>query len=194
MVMLIGLTGGIGSGKTTVARRLTELGATEIDADLLAREVVAPGSIGLATVAARFGQDLVLPDGSLNRALLAQRAFADSNSRLELEAILHPLIQTLSRERIASVSGVVVYTIPLLVESNSQLPFDKIIAVSAPEELRVERLVATRGMSEDEARARIAAQASDAQREEIADHVISSDCSMSKLIARVDTVYAEVTS
>jgi dephospho-CoA kinase len=194
VVMLIGLTGGIGSGKTTVAQRLTELGATEIDADLLAREVVAPGSQGLRSVASRFGSDLVLADGSLDRALLAERAFASSESRLELEAILHPLIQTLSRERIASANGVVVYTIPLLVESGSKLPFDKVIAVSAPEAVRVQRLVASRGMTQEQALARIAAQATDAQREEIADFVISSDCTMSELIERVDAVYAEVTS
>lgn len=194
LVMLIGLTGGIGSGKTTVAQRLVELGATEIDADLLAREVVAPGSDGLAAVAAQFGADLILPDGSLDRALLAERAFADSSSRLELEAILHPLIQQLSRERIASATGVVVYTIPLLVESGSKLPFDKVLAVSAPEAVRVARLITSRDMTLEQARARIAAQATDAQREAIADFVINSDCSMAELRARVDAIYAEATS
>lgn len=192
--MLIGLTGGIGSGKTTVAQRLVELGATEIDADLLAREVVAPGSDGLAAVASKFGADLILPDGSLNRALLAERAFADSSSRLELEAILHPLIQQLSRERIASATGVVVYTIPLLVESGSKLPFDKVLAVSAPEAVRVARLITSRDMTLEQARARIAAQATDAQREAIADFVINSDCSMAELRARVDAIYAEATN
>lgn len=192
--MLIGLTGGIGSGKTTVAQRLVELGATEIDADLLAREVVAPDSDGLAAVAAQFGADLILPDGSLDRALLAERAFADSSSRLELEAILHPLIQQLSRERIASATGVVVYTIPLLVESGSKLPFDKVLAVSAPEAVRVARLITSRDMTLEQARARIAAQATDAQREAIADFVINSDCSMAELRARVDAIYAEATS
>jgi dephospho-CoA kinase len=194
VVMLIGLTGGIGSGKTTVAQRLTELGATEIDADLLAREVVAPGSDGLKAVSARFGDDLILADGSLDRALLAERAFASSETRLDLEAILHPLIQNLSRERIANTKGVVVYTIPLLVESGSKLPFDKVIAVSAPESVRVERLVASRNMTQEQARARILAQATDAQREQIADFVIKSDCTMSELIEQVDAVYAEVTS
>lgn len=194
LVMLIGLTGGIGSGKTTVAQRLVELGATEIDADLLAREVVAPGGDGLAAVAAQFGADLILPDGSLDRTLLAERAFADSSSRLELEAILHPLIQQLSRERIASATGVVVYTIPLLVESGSKLPFDKVLAVSAPEAVRVARLITSRDMTLEQARARIAAQATDAQREAIADFVINSDCSMAELRARVDAIYAEATN
>lgn len=173
---------------------MVELGATEIDADLLAREVVAPGSDGLAAVAAQFGADLILPDGSLDRALLAERAFADSSSRLELEAILHPLIQQLSRERIASATGVVVYTIPLLVESGSKLPFDKVLAVSAPEAVRVARLITSRDMTLEQARARIAAQATDAQREAIADFVINSDCSMAELRARVDAIYAEATS
>jgi dephospho-CoA kinase len=193
VVMLIGLTGGIGSGKTTVAKRLVELGATEIDADLLAREVVAPGTPGLAMVAEEFGSDLVLPDGSLDRALLAERAFSSDSDRKALEAILHPLIQQLSRERIAAASGVVVYTIPLLVESGSQLPFDKVITVSAPEQVRIQRLVSSRGMTRDQAVARISSQAKDSEREAIANFTINSDCSMTELIERVDAVFAEVT-
>jgi dephospho-CoA kinase len=190
--VLIGLTGGIGSGKSTVARRLVELGATEIDADVLAREVVAPGTEGRKEVAARFGQDLISADGSLNRALLAERAFANEQARKDLEAILHPRIQKLSREQIARQSGLVIYTIPLLVETQSTLPFDKIITVSAPEELRIQRLVESRGMSEAEARARIRAQASDQMREEVADFVINSDCSLAELYGQVDQVFAQV--
>lgn len=193
VVMLIGLTGGIGSGKSTVAKRLTELGATEIDADLLAREVVAPGTSGIAAVAARFGADLILSDGSLDRAALAERAFANEESRKDLEGILHPLIQELSKERIAKASGVVVYTIPLLVESGSKLPFDKVIAVSAPEAVRVQRLVSSRNMTQQQAQARISAQATDFQREAVADYVIDSDCSLAELMSRVDRVYAEAT-
>ncbi len=193
VVMLIGLTGGIGSGKSTVAKRLTELGATEIDADLLAREVVAPGSSGIVAVAARFGADLILSDGSLDRAALAERAFANEESRKDLEGILHPLIQELSKERIAKASGVVVYTIPLLVESGSKLPFDKVIAVSAPEAVRVQRLVSSRNMTQQQAQARISAQATDFQREAVADYVIDSDCSLAELMSRVDRVYAEAT-
>ena len=192
--MLIGLTGGIGSGKSTVAKRLVELGATEIDADLLAREVVAPGTEGLEAVAGRFGEDLVNADGSLDRALLAQRAFSSEENRKALEAILHPLIQRLSRERISQATGLVVYTIPLLVETDSTLPFDKIVTVSAPEEVRVGRLVQSRGMTETEAKARIAAQASDAQREAIADFVINADCTMEELFAQVDRIHAEVSN
>ena len=192
MDVLIGLTGGIGSGKSTVAKRLSELGATEIDADLLAREVVEPGSTGITEVAKRFGEDLINSDGGLNRALLAQRAFASDQNRKDLEGILHPLIQKLSRERIAAVEGIAIYTIPLLVETNSALPFDKIITISCPEEVRVERLLASRGMSEDEARSRIKAQATDAQREAVADFVINSDCTIDELMDQVDRVFAEV--
>jgi dephospho-CoA kinase len=192
--VLIGLTGGIGSGKSTVAKRLVELGATEIDADLLAREVVAPGTEGLSEVAMRFGADLIDPNGSLNRALLAQRAFSSEENRKDLEAILHPRIQKLSADRIAQTSGLVVYTIPLLVETNSTLPFDKILTVSAPVDVRVERLLQSRGMTEAEARARIAAQASDEQREAIADFVINSDCTMEELIAQVDRIHVEVSN
>ena len=192
--MLIGLTGGIGSGKSTVAKRLVELGATEIDADLLAREVVAPGTEGLEAVAGLFGEDLVNADGNLDRALLAQRAFSSEENRKALEAILHPLIQRLSRERISQAAGLVVYTIPLLVETDSTLPFDKIVTVSAPEDVRVERLEQSRGMTETEARARIAAQASDAQREAIADFVINADCTMEELFAQVDRIHAEVSN
>ena len=191
--MLIGLTGGIGSGKSTVAKRLVQLGATEIDADLLAREVVAPGTEGLLEVAGRFGADVIDSDGSLNRALLAQRAFSSEENRKDLEAILHPRIQKLSRERIAKASGLVIYTIPLLVETNSALPFDKVLTVSAPAEVRVQRLVQSRGMTEGEAKARISAQASDEQREAIADYVIHSDCPMDELFAQVDRIHAEVT-
>ena len=192
--MLIGLTGGIGSGKSTVAKRLVELGATEIDADLLAREVVAPGTEGLEAVAGRFGEDLVNADGNLDRAVLAQRAFSSEENRKALEAILHPLIQRLSRERISQATGLVVYTIPLLVETDSTLPFDKIVTVSAPVDVRVERLLQSRGMTETEAKARIAAQASDAQREAIADFVINADCTMEELFAQVDQIHAEVSN
>jgi dephospho-CoA kinase len=190
--VLIGLTGGIGSGKSTVAKRLVELGATEIDADLLAREVVEPGSEGLAEVATRFGEDIVNQDGSLNRALLAERAFSSDANRKDLEAILHPRIQKLSRERIGGSRGVIVYTIPLLVETNSKLPFDKIVTVSAPEDIRVDRLVQSRGMTRAEAEARISAQATDEQREAIADFVVNSNCTMAELIEQVDALYLKV--
>ncbi len=187
--MLIALTGGIGSGKSTVARRWVELGATEIDADVLAREVVAPGSIGLQRVAEAFGAEALAADGSLDRAALAKVAFSSSENRIKLEGILHPLIQDLALERVSELSGIVVYTIPLFVESNSKLRFDKVVAISCDEKVRVQRLIANRGMTEAEALSRIAAQATDAQREAIADLVIDSNCTLQELQNRADAVF-----
>ena len=191
--MLIALTGGIGSGKSTVAKRLVELGATEIDADVLAREVVAPGTEGLQAVLKEFGTDLLV-NGELNRAELAKRAFANSESRKKLESILHPRIQQLAKEKMARLSGLIVYTIPLLVEVGDRLGFEKVVTVSCPEQVRIDRLVNLRGMSVEDARTRIASQASDQQREAIADFVIHSDCSMKELIGQVDELYRELVS
>ncbi len=187
--MLIALTGGIGSGKSTVARRWVELGATEIDADLLAREVVTSGSIGLQKVVEAFGSSVLAADGSLNRSALAQLVFTSDSNRKKLEAILHPLIQDLALERVADLSGVVVYTIPLFVESNSKLKFDKVVAISCDEAVRVQRLVQNRGMTEAEARSRVAAQATDQQREAVADLVIDSNCSLEELLQRADAAF-----
>ncbi len=187
--MLIALTGGIGSGKSTVARRWVELGATEVDADLLAREVVEPGSIGLEQVAQEFGPSVLTESGTLDRAALAKIAFASDADRIKLEGILHPLIQELALQRVNNLEGVVVYTIPLFVESNSKLQFDKVVAISCDEDVRVRRLVDSRGMTEAEARSRIAAQANDTQREAVADIVIDSNCSLEKLIQKADAVY-----
>ena len=188
--MLIALTGGIGSGKTTVAARWVELGAREIDADLLAREVVEPSTEGLAEIVERFGKEILLADGSLDRGALAKVAFADDQSRKDLEAILHPRIQRLAAERVKGLGGVIVYTIPLLAETNSKLEFDRVVTVSCDEAVRIDRLVTLRGMSKEEAMGRIAAQASDAEREAKADTVIDSNCPMDELISRADEVFA----
>lgn len=187
--MLIALTGGIGSGKSTVARRWVELGATEIDADVLAREVVAAGSHGLSLVVEQFGEAVLAADGSLDRARLAQLAFASDEKRRLLESILHPLIQALALEKVSGLSGIIVYTIPLFVESNSKLKFDKVVTISCDESVRIDRLVASRGMTEVEAVSRISAQATDAQREAVADIVIDSNCSLEELLAKADEVY-----
>ena len=189
--MLIALTGGIGSGKSTVAAEWVALGATEVDADVLAREVVQPGTDGLAAVAREFGREVLNPDGTLNRSALARKAFASEKSRKRLESILHPLIQELAAERVSKISGMVVYTIPLLAETKSPLRFDKVVTISCPEAVRLKRLV-NRGLSEDDARARIAAQATDAEREKRADIVISSDCEKSELIERARRVFQEL--
>ncbi len=188
--MLIALTGGIGSGKTTVAARWVKLGAHEIDADILAREVVEPSSEGLAAVVERFGKEILLADGSLDRGALAKVAFADDQSRKDLEAILHPRIQRLAAERVKGLGGVIVYTIPLLAETNSKLEFDRVVTVSCDEAVRIDRLVTLRGMSKEEAMGRISAQASDAEREAKADTVIDSNCPMDELISRADEVFA----
>ncbi|NBU23597.1 MAG: dephospho-CoA kinase [Actinobacteria bacterium] len=185
------LTGGIGSGKSTVAKRLVELGATEIDSDLLAREVVAPGTEGLAAVLEAFGEDLFV-DGALDRQRLAQRAFSTEQKRKQLEEILHPRIQQLAKQKIAQLEGIIIYTIPLLVEVGDRLGFDRVITVSCPEDVRIARLTKSRGMSESDARARIASQATDEQREAIADFVINSDCSLAELMQQTEQVFREL--
>lgn len=193
--MLIGLTGGIASGKTTVANRWRELGAVVIDSDELAREVVAPGSAGLAAIADAFGESVLTATGELDRAALANLVFMDSEKRLQLEQITHPLIRQLALSRIeAAAAQVVVYVIPLLVESNGKLPFDRVVTVSAPERVRVDRMVLNRDLSPELAQARIAAQASDAEREAVSDFVINSDCELPELISRADAVWAKLTT
>jgi dephospho-CoA kinase len=187
--VLIALTGGIGSGKSTVARRWVELGATEVDADLLAREVVEPGSVGLAQVVDEFGPSALTAGGALDRAELAKIAFANDASRIKLEGILHPLIQELALQKVTNLEGVIVYTIPLFVESKSKLQFDKVVAISCDEDVRVRRLVDSRGMSEAEARSRVSAQAKDSDREAVADIVIDSNCSLAELIQKADATY-----
>lgn len=191
--MLIALTGGIGSGKSTVASEWVRLGATEIDADVLAREVVEPGTEGLRQVALEFGPEVLSADGSLDRAALAERAFSSPEKRQKLESILHPLIQQRALSKVEKVQGVVVYTIPLFVESKSKLKFDKVVTISCPAEVRLNRLLG-RGLTEEQARARIASQATDAQREAVADVVIDSNCEKEELLAKAKQVYLELTN
>jgi dephospho-CoA kinase len=187
--VLIALTGGIGSGKSTVARRWVELGATEVDADVLAREVVERGSVGLEQVTQEFGPSVLTQSGTLDRAALAKIAFANAASRVKLESILHPLIQDLALQKVSNLEGIIVYTIPLFVESKSKLQFDKVVAISCDEEVRVDRLIEQRGMNEAEAKSRTAAQATDSQREAVADLVIDSNCSLEELIQKADAIY-----
>lgn len=189
--MLVALTGGIGSGKSTVAAEWVRLGATEVDADLLAREVVEPGTPGLSQVTEAFGKDILNADGTLDRAALAKKAFSAPDKRLLLESILHPLIQELSKSRTRKLEGFIVYTIPLLAETKSSLEFDRVVTISCPEEVRVKRLVA-RGLTESEARLRIASQAKDAERESRADVVINSNCTMDELIDQAREVFREL--
>lgn len=187
--MLVALTGGIGSGKSTVAARWVKNGATEIDADLLAREVVAPGSVGLQLVTEEFSDRILDQTGALDRAKLGQLVFSDPAKRKVLESLLHPLIQAEARKRTEQLSGIVVYTIPLLAEVSSPLKFDRVVTISCPAEVRIDRLVNTRGMDWAEAQARVSSQASDADREKLADTVIYSDCPLDELLAQADHVY-----
>lgn len=196
---LVGLTGGIGSGKSTVARRLASQGAHVVDADAVAREVVAAGEPAVAEIAARFGNEVVTPDGELDRAAVATIVFADPDSRAELEAIMHPRIGARIAERLAAHADaerreerprLVVLDHPLLVETGQADTVAEVVVVTAPEELRVRRVVADRGMQPEEARARIRAQASDDRRGAAADHVIVNDGDLDHLHAQVDRVHA----
>lgn len=174
-MLRIGLTGGIGAGKSTVSAAFADCGGVIVDGDVISRAVVEPGSEGLAALVDEFGQDILLPDGALNRPALAARAFVDENQRAKLNAIVHPLVAKRRAEIVAAVAdgpdgeAVVVEDIPLLVESQMAPLFPLVVVVHAEEEVRLRRLVGQRGMPEADARARIAAQATDEQRLRVAD-------------------------
>jgi dephospho-CoA kinase len=190
-VRWIGLTGGIGSGKSAVAQRLAELGAVIIDSDRLAREVVAPGTPGLSEVVGAFGQSVLAPDGSLDRPALGRLVFGDEAARKRLEGIIHPLVRRRAMELAAAASpdAVVVNDVPLLVEAGLAAQYEMVIVVFAAESTRIERLVRDRGMTENEARARIAAQATDEQRHAVADIEIHNDGTLEELRSEVDSVW-----
>ena len=191
---LVGLTGGIAAGKSTVAKRLVELGAAEIDADLLAREVVEPGSLGLARVVDAFGISVLDSNQHLDRAKLAEIVFADSGKRAQLESIVHPLVKQLAELRIADQASdsVVIYTVPLLVEASVSLPFDLVVTVEAPEPTQIERMVKSRGLSPEQALARIRSQATPAQRANRSDIILNSNQSIGRLIDDVDSLWREI--
>jgi dephospho-CoA kinase len=193
-VLRVGLTGGIGSGKSTAARRFASLGAVLVDSDVLAREVVAPGTDGLAEVVAAFGDGVVGPDGALDRPALAAVVFADPRARERLNAIVHPRVRDRTEELVAAATArtaaaVVVQDVPLLVETGSPAAFALVVVVHAEEEVRVRRLVGTRGMSADDARARIAAQADDAARRAAADVWLDNTGAPAELDAAVDALW-----
>jgi len=172
---LVGLTGGIASGKSYVASLLGELGASIVDADQVAREVVVPGSTGLVQVVGAFGFESLSPSGELDRAKLGEIVFSDPEKRIELENILHPLIKARTTQLISDQpSEIVVYAVPLLVEANVDYPFDTIITVEAGVENQVSRLMTSRQMSESDARARIEAQTTSPERVARANFVIDS--------------------
>jgi dephospho-CoA kinase len=198
-VLRVGLTGGIGSGKSEVARRLVAHGAVLIDADVAAREVVVPGSRGLKRIVAAFGDDVLSPDDSLDRARLGEIVFQDPELRKKLNAIVHPLVREWmgAAERTAVQAAdppgpIVVHDVPLLAESRGKGGFDLIIVVDVPPELQIERLVSQRGMVQGQARARMEAQASREKRLEVADIVIDNSGSQADLDHRVAEVWAEL--
>ena len=191
----VGLTGGIASGKSLVAAELASRGAIVIDADVLAREVVEPGTPGLAAVIERFGTR-VLTNGRLNRARLAEIVFADSAARRDLERIVHPAVRARAAEleRAAGAAAVVVHVIPLLVETGQQQDFDLVVTVDVDHETQIERLMARNGYSRTEAESRIAAQASSEDRRRAADVVVDNSGSIAQLRDQIEALWAVLTS
>lgn len=195
---VIALTGGIASGKSTIGRRLAELGATRIDADQLARDAVAPGTPGLARVTERFGADRILTAaGELDRAALGAIVFQDAAALQDLNGIVHPEVARLyaaavAGARAANPDGLIVYEIPLLAETGRAGEFDLVVVADAPEEVRIARMVELRGMTEDDARRRIAQQATAEERRAIADVVIDTSGTEADTLAQVDALWARL--
>ncbi len=192
-MLTVGLTGGIGSGKSTVSARLAELGAVVIDADVIAREVVQPGTEGLRAVTQRFGAQLVSADGELDRGSLGRVVFGDEPARRDLEAILHPRIAARTRDLMAAApdDAVVVHDVPLLVEKQMGPAYHLVVVVGADEQTRRERLGRDRGMAPQEARARIAAQATDDERRAAADVWLDNNGSRAALVDAVEALWRE---
>ncbi len=192
-MLRVGLTGGIGSGKSTVSRLLAHHGAVVVDADAIAREVVAPGSEGLRAVVQRFGESVLAADGSLDRPALGRLVFADEDARRDLERITHPRIASRTAELVAAVppSGIVVHDVPLLVEKRMGPAYHLVVVVGADEDTRRRRLVSARGMAADEVDARMAAQASDAERRAAADAWVDNGASVDSLVAEVDLLWSQ---
>lgn len=193
-MLRVGLTGGIGSGKSEVSRRLVARGAVLIDADQVAREVVEPGTPGLAAIVREFGPGVLLPDGALDREKVGSIVFADPQRLAALNAIVHPLVGARMSELVARApdGAIVVYDVPLLAENDLAGMYDVVVVVDAPVETQLDRLVARRGMTEEDARARIAAQAGRASRRAIAHHVIDNSGSWADLDRQVDALWADL--
>jgi dephospho-CoA kinase len=192
---IVALTGGIASGKSTIAGRLAEHGAVVVDADQLVREVQQPGSPVLTAIVAEFGNRMLRPDGSLDRAALGTRVFGDPEAVRRLNAIVHPAVRAESARRFAAAfaadrDAVVVYDVPLLVEARADDPWDLIVVAHAPAELRRRRLVELRAMTDAEAEARIASQVSDEERLRIADVVIDTTDTLDETLRQVDELWA----
>lgn len=189
----VGLTGGIASGKSAVAAQLSKLGAVVIDADLISRQVVEPGTEGLESIRDTFGAGVFAADGTLDRAALGAVVFADQEERAKLNAIVHPLVRAeAARQREAALAGdarVVVEDIPLLVESDQLDRFDTILVVQAPHDERIRRMIEDRGWDRAEAVARMAAQATDEQRAAVADILLLNDGSLQELNTKVKEIF-----
>ncbi|MCU7825385.1 dephospho-CoA kinase [Kitasatospora sp. DSM 101779] len=195
-MLRIGLTGGIGAGKSEVSRQLAALGAVIVDSDLIAREVVAPGTDGLRAVVAEFGPEVLQPDGSLDRPALGRLVFGHPERLAALNAIVHPLVRARSAELEAAAGpeDVVVHDVPLLAENGLAPLYQQVLVVDVPDEIRLDRLVRLRGMAEDEAEARMAAQATREDRLAVADVVIDNSGSLEDLTARVRQVWEQLTA
>jgi dephospho-CoA kinase len=196
-VLNVGLTGGIGAGKSEVTRRFADLGATVIDADALAREVVDVGTPGLAAVVAEFGEQMLAPDGSLDRDKLAALVFGDDGARQRLNGIVHPLVgervmQLMVDAQEHNPDGVVINDVPLIVEAGVAERYDVIVVVDTPEQTQLDRLTGVRGMAEADAKARMSKQASRDERLAIADHVITNDGDLDALQRQVEAVWAQL--
>ena len=191
---LIGLTGGIAAGKSTVAKRWAEHGAIEIDADKVAREVVEPGTVGLSSIVEHFGADVLTANGQLDRKELGRLIFSDSSKRELLNSILHPLIKERTKMLLAELpsDSIVVYNVPLLVEAAVDHPFDLVVTVEAPEDEQLRRLMQTRGLTESEARNRIVAQAKPVERAARADRILDSNQDINLLLRDADALWKEI--
>ena len=193
-MLRIGLTGGIGAGKSEVSRRLAAQGAIVIDADLIAREVVAPGTSGLAEVAAAFGPGVLGADGALDRPALGDVVFADAGKLAQLNAIVHPRVGARMRELedSAGPASIVVHDVPLIAENDLAGSYDLVIVVDVPPRVQLDRLVRLRGMTKEQAQARMAAQAAREQRLAIADIVVDNSGSLAELDRQVGDLWAEL--
>jgi dephospho-CoA kinase len=194
-VLLVGLTGGIGSGKSTVARLLDRRGAVVIDADQLAREAIAKGTPGFDDVVRTFGQGVVGPGGDLDRAALATEVFSDPARKTSLEAIVHPEVARRFAEQLEplrTTDRVVVYVTPLLAELGLAPAFDVVVVVTASSHLRVSRVASERGLAPEDVRRRMAAQASDEQRAEVAHVILDNDGTLADLEGQVDRMWPEL--